>query len=88
MAHIVSTTRPDLKTAAVGDEWFNPTSNKLYKLVVYNGVSVDWQEQITSNSLVVSRVAFAETANIAVTATTALQITMGFDALHPFLIRI
>jgi len=50
MAHIVSTTIPP--TAALGDEWFNPNGNKLYKLVVYNGVSVGWQEQLTANSTV------------------------------------
>ena len=49
MAHIVSNTQPP--NGALGDEWFNPTSNKIYKLVVYNGVSVGWQEQLTANSV-------------------------------------
>jgi hypothetical protein len=49
MAHIVSTTQPP--NGALGDEWFNPASNKIYKLVVYNGVSVGWQEQLTANSV-------------------------------------
>jgi len=51
MAHIVSNTQPP--DGALGDEWFNPTSNKIYKLVAYDGVSVAWQEQMTANSSVV-----------------------------------
>ena len=40
MAHIVSTTQPP--NGALGDEWYNPTTNKLYKLVVIAGTSVQW----------------------------------------------
>jgi len=42
MAHIVSTTQPP--NGALGDEWFNPTTNKLYKLVVPDGKNVVWQD--------------------------------------------
>ena len=42
MAHIVSTTQPP--SGALGDEWFNPTTNKLYKLVVPDGRNVVWQD--------------------------------------------
>jgi hypothetical protein len=42
MAHTVSTTQPP--SGALGDEWFNPTTNKLYKLVALGGTSVSWQD--------------------------------------------
>lgn len=38
--HTVSTTAPVIGT--VGDEWFNPSTNTLSKVVVTNGVSVGW----------------------------------------------
>ena len=40
MAHIVSATQPP--SGALGDEWFNPTTNKFYKLVAVGGTSVQW----------------------------------------------
>ena len=40
MAHIVSITQPP--SGALGDEWFNPTTNKFYKLVAVGGTSVQW----------------------------------------------
>lgn len=40
MAHIVSKTEPP--NGSIGDEWYNPTTNILYKLVAYNGTSVRW----------------------------------------------
>jgi hypothetical protein len=40
MAHIVSTTQP--LSGALGDEWFNPTTNKFFKLVAVGGTSVQW----------------------------------------------
>lgn len=42
MAHIVSVTQPP--SGALGDEWYNPTTSKLYKLVVGNGTNVVWQD--------------------------------------------
>lgn len=42
MAHVVSTTQPP--NGALGDEWFNPTTNKLYKLVALGGTNVSWQD--------------------------------------------
>ena len=47
MAHIVSKTQPP--NGALGDEWYNPTTNKLYKLVVLSGTGVSWQDY--SNTL-------------------------------------
>lgn len=42
MAHIVSNTQPP--NGALGDEWFNPTTNKLSKLVALRGTTVSWQD--------------------------------------------
>jgi hypothetical protein len=42
MAHIVSTSQPP--NGALGDEWFNPTTNKLFKLVALGGTNVSWQD--------------------------------------------
>jgi len=47
MAHIVSVTQPP--NGALGDEWYNPTTNRLYKLVVLSGTGVSWQDY--SNTL-------------------------------------
>ena len=47
MAHIVSKTQPP--NGDLGDEWYNPTTNKLYKLVVLSGTGVSWQDY--SNTL-------------------------------------
>lgn len=38
MAFIVSTTQPT--DVSLGDEWFNPTTNELKKLVALNGTTV------------------------------------------------
>lgn len=35
---------------AIGDEWFNPLTNKLYKRVALNGTSVQYRELLTSVS--------------------------------------
>ena len=42
MAHIVSTSQPP--NGALGDEWFNPVTNKLHKLVALSGTNVSWQD--------------------------------------------
>jgi hypothetical protein len=42
MAHIVSTSQPP--NGALGDEWFNPLTNKLHKLVALSGTNVSWQD--------------------------------------------
>jgi hypothetical protein len=42
MTFSVSQTQPT--NAALGDEWFNPTTNQLYKLVPANGTNVSWLE--------------------------------------------
>ena len=42
LQHVVSGTASN--GAALGDEYFNPTTNKLYKRLAVNGTSVDFQE--------------------------------------------
>jgi hypothetical protein len=42
LRHIVSTTEPTAST--LGDEWFNPSTNRLYKRVVNSGTNVVWRE--------------------------------------------
>lgn len=44
--HIVSTTQPP--SAQLGDEWFEPTSNKLYKAVAISGINVSWYEVLST----------------------------------------
>jgi hypothetical protein len=43
LKHTVSITQPPTH-GNLGDEWYNPTSNKLYKLVANSGVTVNWSE--------------------------------------------
>ena len=49
--HTVSTTQPTGGQA--GDEWFNPATNQLYKLLIGNGNSPEWRE-LAQPSLVAS----------------------------------
>jgi hypothetical protein len=43
LKHTVSTTTPPTN-GTLGDEWFNPASNRLYKLVANSGTTVSWYE--------------------------------------------
>ena len=43
LKHTVSATQPPTH-GNLGDEWYNPTTNKLYKLVANSGVTVQWSE--------------------------------------------
>ena len=93
MAHIVSTTQPP--SGALGDEWFNPTTNKLYKLVVFAGTSVQWVDYspvllnagnniiISANNTITANVSGGGVAGAAVNAEstfTAKQIFQGNTA--------
>jgi len=42
MAFITSNTQPP--SGALGDEWYNPLTNKIYKLVPLNGTTASWVE--------------------------------------------
>ena len=42
IVHTVSTTQP--VSGGIGDEWYNPTINKLYKNISYNATSPQWIE--------------------------------------------
>ena len=44
--HWTSTTQP-LTGLQIGDEWFNPTTNRLYKFMVQNSTSPTWTELFT-----------------------------------------
>lgn len=44
--HWTSTTQPQTGLQ-IGDEWFNPTTNRLYKFMVQNGTSPAWTELFT-----------------------------------------
>ena len=42
VSHTVSTTQPP--SGGIGDEWYNPTTNKLYKNISYSATSPQWIE--------------------------------------------
>jgi hypothetical protein len=42
VSHTVSTTQP--VSGGIGDEWYNPTTNKLYKNISYSATSPQWIE--------------------------------------------
>jgi len=50
LKHTVSTTAPPT-TGALGDEWYNPASNRLYKLVANSGTQVFWYDIGSASSL-------------------------------------
>lgn len=50
LKHTVSTTAPPTN-GTLGDEWYNPASNKLYKLVANSGTQVSWYEVGSALSL-------------------------------------
>ena len=54
MAHYVSVSEPT--NVELGDEWFNPSTNRLYKRAANNGVSVSWIEQILNRNVQVNTV--------------------------------
>jgi hypothetical protein len=45
--HTVSTTQPP--TGNPGDEWYNPTTNYLYKLFINSGTTVSWTQIPSTN---------------------------------------
>jgi hypothetical protein len=55
LKHTVSTTSPPTN-GTLGDEWFNPASNKLYKLVANSGTQVSWYEVGSSSALTTTTV--------------------------------
>ena len=64
MAHIVSTTQPP--GLALGDEWYNPSTNKLYKLIAVSGNKVSFQDYtaIAANAISVTTATVAEVTNL------------------------
>jgi hypothetical protein len=55
LKHTVSTAAPPTN-GTLGDEWFNPASNKLYKLVANSGTRVSWYEVGSSSALTTTTV--------------------------------
>jgi hypothetical protein len=73
--HLVQTTAPI--NVQLGDEWFEPLSNKLYKLVAVSGNSVQWAEVInttTANTVSISNLRISNTASFS-GSTTAPALT-------------
>ena len=68
--HTVSTTQP--VGGQAGDEWFNPTTNRLCKMLVVNGVSSDWRELSQPSLTAITANVFAslQTFNRGLTANT------------------
>jgi hypothetical protein len=64
MAHIVSTTPPP--GLALGDEWYNPSTNKLFKLIAVNGNNVSFQDYtaIAANAISVTTATIPEVTNL------------------------
>lgn len=61
--HLVSTTEP--VNVQVGDEWFEPLTNKLYKRVAVSGNAVQWAEVInttTANTVSIGSLRISNTA--------------------------
>ena len=65
----VSITQPPGGT--IGDEWFNPSNNALYKLLAVNGTSVTWKEiptltnsQLTSSNITANNVSVTGTISV------------------------
>lgn len=57
--HQVTATAPS--GGKVGDEYYNPTTNKLYKYVAHNGTSPAYAETLTADAL--GNVGFSKTAS-------------------------
>jgi len=57
--HIVSTAEPP--TGNLGDEWFNPSSNRFFKRIATSGTTVTWVEQPfgTGSGTITGTVGFA-----------------------------
>jgi hypothetical protein len=79
--HIVLLNQPS--SSNLGDEWFNPSTNKLYKRVANNGTTVEWRE-IPSSSItaftVTSANGFTGTVTTA-TSTPAITLTTSITGL-------
>ena len=52
IAHTVSTTQPP--GGGIGDEWYDPTTNKLYKNISYSATSPQWIEMFTTTATTAS----------------------------------
>jgi hypothetical protein len=70
--HTVSTSTPTI--TQVGDEWFNPATNTLSKVIVSSGNTVAWNSAVFSSSLLVSGTAnLGAVGNVKITGGTTGQ---------------
>ena len=90
LKHLVSASEPTAST--LGDEWFNPTTNRLYKRVVNNGTTVGWREVPQGGSTLYIGAGLSGTSfngstdvTIAIDSTVAtLNAAQSFSALQTF----
>ena len=68
--HIVSTTQPPI--GKPGDEWYNPTTNFLYKVFANSGTTLVWQQIPSTN---VTGTASTATAGISTASVTIIAVT-------------
>ena len=78
--HVVSTTAPS--TAKLGDEYFDPSSNNLYKLLASSGTNVAWTQVLLSGNTfnggtVTGAVNITNSTAASSTTTGALQVAGG-----------
>ncbi len=74
--HLVSTSAPTASN--LGDEWFNPTTNRLYKQVATNGTTVEWKEilgTLPSDTDTAIRFPVADTVTIETAGVERLRVT-------------
>ena len=74
--HTVATTQPP--TGNPGDEWYNPTTNSLYKLFINSGTTVSWTQIPSTN---VTGSSSGGTGATAINLSTSPSITGGLLAL-------
>ena len=80
MKTIVSTTQPEFTD--LGDEWYNPDENALYKLLAIDGKTVTWVE-LADPRIYESLIEDAENTITALDETTLQTITSGQESSKP-----
>ena len=74
--HIVSTSAPS--TGNLGDEWFNPASNRFFKRIATSGTNVTWAEQPAGAIAVTSQGGITVTSGVvSASSTTGALVVSG-----------
>jgi hypothetical protein len=74
--HIVSTSAPS--TGNLGDEWFNPSSNRFFKRIATSGTNVTWAEQPAGAIAVTSQGGITVTSGVvSASSTTGALVVSG-----------